>query len=682
MRSRIASALLLGMAIAAFASQAHARVINTDIYCIQDTTDAAGWGCIKAGQKDTVIVGNLHPVVVTALDTKPSSYGFWIQDLRAVNSATAPNSGLMVFSNLTNFATTIGLKVGDKVVVKGIYSEFVQSGFSLTEIDRLSSSNPESVAVIGSATLPAPILLSTQDLGPTDAATAEKWEGVLIKVGPVVQNDNGVPGGPPTGNFNEFSVYDQSRTPIDTMLVDDKLVAPDPAWAPAGTIYSSITGPFNQENGTYKLIPRGFSDLVTTTYNFPQNVTAAYPIDTDKVKVVFEQQVDPVTATNTANYSMSTFETPTGVVVNPDNQSVTVTLSPAMANGVATSITISGVKTVSGGNMSSPATQSFLGGVTPITQVQAMKSASNDSSQISGKRVCIRGIATGGSSETEFNGTGYLELSAGGPFSGVAVFGAPVAFSKGDDVTVTGFVNEFQRKTELSSVSYVNINSTGNADPPASLIAPSAIAAKDSANTPLNKAALSTAEQWEGVLVTVGPADISLGADTLGFGQWWAYTGVDSCLFDDNNDTFHGYLMTDGLVQNATVTGVCDWSFNVYRVMPRVDSDIVAHTYTGIGMLEDALAHGRVALAAGPNPAHGKGTLQFTLPVGGNVALQVFDTRGRLVQTIADGRFEPGRHTATWNGRTAGGAKVGSGVYLIRLTTPMATVNKRLVWAD
>lgn len=682
MRSRIASALLLGMAIGAFASQAHARVINTDIYCIQDTTDAAGWGCIKAAQKDTVIVGNLHPVVVTALDVKPSSYGFWIQDLRAVNSSTAPNSGLMVFSNLTNFASTIGLKVGDKVVVKGIYSEFVQSGFSLTEIDRFSSANPESVAVTGSATLPPAIQLSTQDLGPLDAATAEKWEGVLIKVGPVIQNDNGVPGGPPAGNFNEFSIYDSTRTPIDTMIVDDKLISPDPAWAPVGTRYSSITGPFNQENGTYKLIPRSFSDLVTTTYNFPQSVTAAYPIDVNKVKVVFEQQVDPVTATNTANYSMATFESPTGVVVNPDNQSVTVTLSPNMANGVATSITVSGVKTVSGGNMTAAATQTFLGGVTPITQVQAMKSASNDSSAISGKRVCIRGIAVGGSSETEFNGTGYLEDAAGGPFSGVAVFGAPVAFNKGDDVTVVGFVNEFQKKTELSSVPYVLINSTGNADPPASLVAPSAIAAKDSANTPLNKAALSTGEQWEGVLVTVGPANISLGADTLGFGQWWAYVGADSALFDDNNDTFTGSLMTGGLVSNATVTGVCDWIFNVYRVQPRVNSDIVANTYTGIGMLEDALKNGHVALAAGPNPAHGKGVLQFTMPVPGNATLQVFDTRGRLVQTVASGRFDSGRHTATWNGRDASGAKVGSGVYMVRLTTPMTTVNKRLVWAN
>lgn len=681
MRSRIASALLLGMALSAFATHAHARVINTDIYCIEDTIDTAGWGCIHAAQRDTVIVGNLHPIVVTGLDTKPSSYGFWVQDLRALNASTAPNSGVLVFTGTTNFANSIGLKIGDKVVLKGIFAEFTTGGIQETEIDRLSSSNPESVAVTGTATVPAPILLSTAILGPTDAATAEKWEGVLIRIGPVVQNDNAVPGGTP-GNFNEFSVYDSVLTPIDTMLVDDKLIAPDPAFAPAGTRYSSITGIFSQENSNYKLWPRSFADILTTTYNFPQNMTAAYPIDVNKVQVVFEQTVDPVTASDPSKYVMSTFESIMSAVVNPDNQSVVLTTSPAMANGVSTTLTVTGVKTVTGGNMTSSQSQTFLGGLTPITSVQAMKSATNDSSAISGKRCAIRGIATGGNSEAEFNGTGYVEASAGGAFSGVAIFGSPSAFSKGDDITVAGFVNEFQKKTELSSVSYLKINSSGNASPPAPNVAPSAIAARDSANTPLNKATLGTAEQWEGVLITVGPANISLGADTLGFGQWWAYTGTDSCLFDDNSDSFNGSLMTSGRVSNATVTGICDWIFNVYRVQPRMDSDITPNTYTGIGTLDEALKSGRVAMAMGTNPARGTGIVQFTLPVGGNASLQVFDTQGRLVQTIASGRFDAGRHTATWNGRGANGSKVSSGVYLVRLTTPVTSMNSRLVWTN
>ena len=68
--------------------------------------------------------------------------------------------------------------------------------------------------------------------------------------------------------------------------------------------------------------------------------------------------------------------------------------------------------------------------------------------------------------------------------------------------------------------------------------------------------------------------------------------------------------------------------------------------------------------------------------MGATAAVQVFDTRGRLVQTLASGRFDSGRHAATWNGLSAGGSKVSSGVYLVRLTTPSATLSQRLVWAN
>ncbi len=675
MRSRIARVLTLGMMLSAFASYAHARSIVTDIYCIQDTTDAGGWGCIKAAQNDTVLVGTVNPVVVTGFDAKPGTYGFFIQDLRGVNSSTAPNSGVLCYTSTTNFASTIGLKIGDRVVVRGVFKEFNTGGIFMTEIDGFSSTKPESVVVTGTATVPSPVQLSTAVLGPTDASTAEKWEHVLIKVGPVVQNSNTLP-------FGEFSVYDSTLTPVDTMLVDDKLINPNPTWAPAGTRFTKIVGIMSQENGTYKLWPRNFADLVSTTYNFPQVVTSAFATDDNKVRVLFEQQVDPVTASDPSKYTMGTFEAVTSSVVNADNQSVTLTTSPAMAGGVATSVTVTGVKTVSGGNMTGSATQNFLGGITPITKVQEMKSASNDSSKVAGSRATIRGVCTGGNSNSEFAGTGWLEETAGGPWSGTAIFGAPSFFNKGDNVTVAGFVNEFRGKTELSGILYVNVNSTGNADPPASVVAPAAIAAGDSANTPVNRAALSTAEQWEGVLIRVGPANISLGADTLGFGQWWAFNSPDSCLFDDNSALFNGSLMTSGNVSRATVTGICDWAFNVYRVQPRMDSDITPVIYTGIGQLDDAFKNGRVALAVGRNPARGSGLVEFNLPVGGHATLQVYDTRGRLVQTIAEGRYDSGRHTATWNGRDAAGGKVSSGMYLVRLITPSTTVNTRMVWTN
>jgi hypothetical protein len=69
-----------------------------------------------------------------------------------------------------------------------------------------------------------------------------------------------------------------------------------------------------------------------------------------------------------------------------------------------------------------------------------------------------------------------------------------------------------------------------------------------------------------------------------------------------------------------------------------------------------------------PNPFNPSTTISFTLPVAGDVELQVFDVLGRSVATIARGALPAGYHSVIWDGLAAGGAPVGSGVYLYRLT--------------
>lgn len=57
-----------------------------------------------------------------------------------------------------------------------------------------------------------------------------------------------------------------------------------------------------------------------------------------------------------------------------------------------------------------------------------------------------------------------------------------------------------------------------------------------------------------------------------------------------------------------------------------------------------------------PNPFNPETKLSFALPRSGDVKLTVFDMHARTVATLADGRFEAGRHEVTWDasGRTAG----------------------------
>jgi hypothetical protein len=642
------------------ASAAQARIRNTDIYCIQDVGRA---GCDSVAVGDTVYVGLLNPVVVTGIRLSTTGgNGFVIQDQRGIDGSTAPYSGIFVFTGSFSFPSLYGLEVGDIVVVKGRVLEFGSAGVTLTEIDRFSSSVPESLAIIGHTNiLPPPQVVSTEDLGPLDAATAEKWESVLIRSTGLIQN------GSPT-TFNEIAVYDSTKTPIDTMIVDDRLFSI--TWPPAGTRYGHIQGVFTQEFGTYRMWPRNFADI-NTTFPFPQNLSQGYPIDTDKVRLVFQLPVDPASVP-TATYTMGNFEAVTGAVLEADGVSVTLTTSPAMAAGVANSITVSGVTTVNGGVMAAPQTRSFLGGITPITQVQQMKSASNDSSAYAGQRCTIRGIITGSNHPDDFGTIAFIEQSSGGPFSGVALFGMPATVLRGQDVTVSGLISEFNRKTELTSVQYVNVNGSLLPDPPVSVISPSEICVRDSADTPVDCAALATAEQWEGVLVKVVGGTVT--ATSVPRTEWFLSVGPDTCMFDDNSLVTFDYDAHTGDLMDAQ--GVCDWLFNTYRVQPRVNSDIT-NFVTAVG---EGGGSGRLALAVTPNPMPGAGRVSFTLPDAGDVTLRVYDTNGALVATLAHAAaFPAGTHSLSWNGRTGHGTVAPAGVYLYRLTTAAGETTHRVV---
>ena len=80
-----------------------------------------------------------------------------------------------------------------------------------------------------------------------------------------------------------------------------------------------------------------------------------------------------------------------------------------------------------------------------------------------------------------------------------------------------------------------------------------------------------------------------------------------------------------------------------------------------------------------PNPSHGAVSLRFTLPLAGDVALDVFDVSGRRVRSLARGTLAAGEHTRAWNGRDASGRMTPAGLYLARLTSGGHTVTQRIV---
>jgi hypothetical protein len=73
--------------------------------------------------------------------------------------------------------------------------------------------------------------------------------------------------------------------------------------------------------------------------------------------------------------------------------------------------------------------------------------------------------------------------------------------------------------------------------------------------------------------------------------------------------------------------------------------------------------------AARPNPFNPSTSIAFTIAERGRAALTIYDVRGRFVTRLIDGVAEPGRHVVVWDGRSAAGRAMASGVYLIELSS-------------
>ena len=182
---------------------------------------------------------NLEATVSGIATTDSSDFSFYyIQD------GIDPWNGIVVQDNINN------INLGDEVTVTGT----VRERFGETQIFNVTS------AVVNSSgnPVPGPIVESTGNLT-TGAATAEQWEGMLMRVENVtVVNDfpDGFPG------FGEFAVDDGSGP----LRIDDLApnfsgqVATDTTFK-LNDVIASITGIQYFSFGNFKLIPRNDSDV-------------------------------------------------------------------------------------------------------------------------------------------------------------------------------------------------------------------------------------------------------------------------------------------------------------------------------------------------------------------------------------------------------------------------------------
>jgi hypothetical protein len=112
-------------------------------------------------------------------------------------------------------------------------------------------------------------------------------------------------------------------------------------------------------------------------------------------------------------------------------------------------------------------------------------------------------------------------------------------------------------------------------------------------------------------------------------------------------------------------TGGADAAWIDEVVLPQTEQTFV---HTSISEISTA-----TGLNVFPNPTNGQASIRFSLPKEGPVRLELFDTQGRSVHVLHDGRMAGGTHTITTDVRMA------AGIYPVRLTTAGGVDRTRIV---
>jgi len=80
-----------------------------------------------------------------------------------------------------------------------------------------------------------------------------------------------------------------------------------------------------------------------------------------------------------------------------------------------------------------------------------------------------------------------------------------------------------------------------------------------------------------------------------------------------------------------------------------------------------------------PNPFNPETNITFSTKEAGNVTIEIFNSKGQKVKTLANNTFESGIHSIIWNGLDDHNKKVSSGLYLYKMKSSRYNSTKKMV---
>jgi len=576
------------------------------------------------------------------LDSLVTVSGIVTADYGVINARTfcmemsqgGPWSGIMVYK-----PTALGVfpvELGDSLRITGTVSEY----YTGTEI---SVGDTNDIVRLGTTNLPPFSIISTAHLDTTATSSfpvdsAEAYEGVLIQVQNAFVTDD------------VLDEHDRWEISDGNGYVKVRTNAPY-SYTPEEGDFLNVSGIAQTDYGLYCISPRMNEDIEVLGEG---RLSVVYPTSRMGINVQFTRDVDTVTASDLSNYEILPSLNITDAELDAKDHSLVHLTTGTQSDALLCTLVVHDVQDI-GANLIYDTT-TFYGGFVPIQTIQSdtVPSDPNFASLWDGRTVTITGIIT---AETDcFPFDWYWVQQDEGSWSGLMAMhtGHPYPSVRGDSVIIACQINEYEGMTEMGTILYYNIESSGNTLP-----SPSVIHSGD-----LNAATGVTAEQWEGVLIKVDSATVVNAGSEPGNSDWYINDGTGQCTV--GNYDAYSYVPDSGDV--VSVTGVIRF-FSGFNLYPRDNEDIELIQH---GIEESTLRDFDMTLLS--NPASLSSRVLFTIPEKSFVDLSVYNLVGQRVASIKKGIVEPGSYNFTWDTK-----KIPNGVYFYRLKTEDRTLVRKVI---
>jgi hypothetical protein len=647
------TAILAGLAVILSAGASHADIL-----------DCVGVTWTKEGTIQDVQLGiDILPydrvkltnqVVVTGLMFD----GFFVQEVQPIGTAF---SGVFVY---TGGAPT-SWAVGDLVEVIGEAYDY----YGLTEI-RIYN-NLGCAKIVGSASVPAPVPLTTCDLNDSTNTEAEKWEGVLVSIDSVrvTRTNDG------TNRWWQVEEIDSDANCAanDSLWIGKKSYAPYAVPDSLDTL-CTIVGHGDFAWYVYRIQPRGNNDIIYCGLPPAPETRYAYPIDDTHLAVEFDRALDRASAENANNYYITGFDIDIlSSAMMADSFGVVLTTSDMSFfrdTLTARTLTVQNVANSDGVPMTSPNTEQFIPGVKSVAFMRTVA----DSASLAGRPVCIGAVATAAPTESYLNRHMFIQDRTGFGYGLDCYVGnvpdmGTYGIERGDSVLISGLAGPYFGNLQMGSI----IDTVLIAAKKVGVIAPVTVSL-----------ATALTEPYEGKLVRI--EGLKVFSDSIGWGEFSLWQGgadtisVDD-IFEPGIKPFHPGMngLYDPQVGDSVqyVQGLLNYDYGRRKINPRDIDDICSSRLTDV---EGGVpGYANQLLANRPNPFNPTTTIEFSIERTGRVDLKVYDTAGREVRTLKSGTAAAGPHSVLWDGTSNSGEPVASGVYFYSLKASEFSSTKKMV---